>query len=369
MANLKQVGRCLTLLGKFKAAFEVFAEALRLSPDDPDILHDQGVCFARLRDFDRAIASLQASLNASGPRSAMRDATHAELGKIFSAMRRHDDAARAYLDGLEASPDNPDLLTGAGRVLLRLGETSRAFPLFERALSTDPKHAKAALALACIVQDHADADRALVRYRTGVAAEPHSAPLWNNVGMCFFAKQKYIAATACLKRALSLDPFAWLVSYNLGLAHLSTGQHASAFHFVSLSVNLKPDYAPAYMLLAITLARLEDIENAVAAYRKAMSLDPANGLCALNLAVTLARCGRWEEAQAAHEQVMGEGGRGREALEEDPDAAEMLARLEDAMVAARDEGLLDGNDATPALEEGKGDAADTQPHENGESSL
>jgi len=58
--------------------------------------------------------------------------------------------------------------------------------------------------------------------------------------------QKYIAAIACLKRALYLGPFEWLISYNLGLVHLSTGQAASAFHNFSTAINLKPDFAHRY---------------------------------------------------------------------------------------------------------------------------
>jgi Bardet-Biedl syndrome 4 protein len=34
--------------------------------------------------------------------------------------------------------------------------------------------------------------------------------------MCFFGKQRFIAAIACLKKALYLGPFEWIISYNLG---------------------------------------------------------------------------------------------------------------------------------------------------------
>ncbi len=58
---------------------------------------------------------------------------------------------------------------------------------------------------------------------------------------CAFATPlRYIASIACLKRALYIDPFDWIINYNLGLVHLSTGQYASAFHFMSSSINLKP---------------------------------------------------------------------------------------------------------------------------------
>ncbi len=64
--------------------------------------------------------------------------------------------------------------------------------------------------------------------------------LWNNVGMCFFSKQKYVAAIACLKRSLYLEPFEWITNYNLGIVHMSNGQYASAFHFLSSAIKLKP---------------------------------------------------------------------------------------------------------------------------------
>jgi hypothetical protein len=61
--------------------------------------------------------------------------------------------------------------------------------------------------------------------------------------MCFFGKNRFVASIACLKKALYLDPFEWIISYNLGLAHLKTQQNASAFHFLSGCVKRKPDFA------------------------------------------------------------------------------------------------------------------------------
>ena len=73
--------------------------------------------------------------------------------------------------------------------------------------------------------------------------------------MCFFGKGKFVAAISCLKRAVYLTPFEWIVSYNLGVVHLTTGQYASAFHFFSTSINLKSDYNRSYTYLALALAK------------------------------------------------------------------------------------------------------------------
>jgi Bardet-Biedl syndrome 4 protein len=47
-------------------------------------------------------------------------------------------------------------------------------------------------------------DVALIKYRVAAVKTPNSAQLWNNIGMCFFGKQRYVAAIACLKKALYL---------------------------------------------------------------------------------------------------------------------------------------------------------------------
>jgi len=82
-----------------------------------------------------------------------------------------------------------------------------------------------------------------------------------------------VAAVACLKRALYLDPFQWIAAFNLGLVYLNTSQYASAFHYFSAAINLKPDFSNSYMYLAITLNKLKDFDSACHAFQKALSLE------------------------------------------------------------------------------------------------
>eukprot|EP00275_Glaucocystis_incrassata_P001543 EC123291.1.p1 GENE.EC123291.1~~EC123291.1.p1 ORF type:complete len:137 (+),score=11.12 EC123291.1:203-613(+) len=55
VANLKQVGRSLYLLGKHKAAIEVYEEALRIGHDDWELWHNKGLCYMYLKQYDKAI--------------------------------------------------------------------------------------------------------------------------------------------------------------------------------------------------------------------------------------------------------------------------------------------------------------------------
>ncbi|KFP27813.1 Bardet-Biedl syndrome 4 protein, partial [Colius striatus] len=162
---------------------------------------------------------------------------------------------------------------------------------------------KATLAAGSMMQAHGDFDVALSKYRMVASSVPESPPLWNNVGMCFFGKKKYVAAISCLKRANYLSPFDWKILYNLGLVHLTMQQYASAFHFLSAAINFQPKMGELYMLLAVALTNLEDIENAKRSYEQAVALDKCNPLVSLNYAVLLYNQGDKQGALCQYQEM------------------------------------------------------------------
>eukprot|EP01061_Rhynchopus_euleeides_P047827 TRINITY_DN9864_c0_g4_i1.p2 TRINITY_DN9864_c0_g4~~TRINITY_DN9864_c0_g4_i1.p2 ORF type:complete len:424 (+),score=149.22 TRINITY_DN9864_c0_g4_i1:287-1558(+) len=279
--NLKQVGRSLYLLGKHRAAIGIYEEAKTYSEEDWEVAHNMGLCYLYLKNYEKAEECfIKANV------IQRHDTTYVQLGKLYTLQDKYHEAIDVYLESLDYSPENPELLTTVGLLYLRLSENYKAFDYLGNSLTHDPRNPKTILAAGSIIQDHNDMDVALTKYRIAAVQTPNSAQLWNNIGMCFFGKQYYIAAISCLKRALYLAPFEWIISYNLGLIFLNTSQYASAFHFFSASINLKPDFASSYMYLAITLSRLDDFENACSAYEKAISME-RDHLFELNYSITL----------------------------------------------------------------------------------
>ncbi|XP_074088767.1 BBSome complex member BBS4 isoform X5 [Macrotis lagotis] len=292
--NLKQVARSLFLLGKHKAAIEVYNEAAKLNQKDWEICHNLGVCYMYLKHFNKAKDQLHNALQLN-----RHDLTYMMLGKIHLLEGELVKAIEIYKKAVEFSPENTELLTTLGLLYLQLGIYQKAFEHLGNALTFDPTNYKAILAAGSMMQTHGDFDVALTKYRVVAYSVPESPPLWNNIGMCFFGKKKYVAvsvpfslffwglkellaltslfsslqAISCLKRANYLAPFDWKILYNLGLVHLTMQQYASAFHFLSAAINFQPKMGELYMLLAIALTNLEDTENADRAYAEAVALD------------------------------------------------------------------------------------------------
>lgn len=56
-------------------------------------------------------------------------------------------------------------------------------------------YCQAILGAGSMIQSHGDYDVALTKYRIAATATPESPHLWNNIGMCFFGKKKYVAVS------------------------------------------------------------------------------------------------------------------------------------------------------------------------------
>uniref|UniRef100_A0A8C9VSW8 BBSome complex member BBS4 n=1 Tax=Scleropages formosus TaxID=113540 RepID=A0A8C9VSW8_SCLFO len=277
--NLKQVARSLFLLGKHKAAIEVYNEAARLNQKDWEINHNLGICYIYTKDFKEQL-NIALELN-------KHDLTFMMLGKMYLLEGNTEKAINVYKSAVEFFPENTELLTTLGLLYMQLGTYQKAFEHLGNALTYDPNNYKAILAAGSMMQTHGDFDVAMNKYRVAACAVPESPPLWNNIGMCFFGKKKYVAAISCLKRANYLAPFDWKILYNLGLVHLTMQQYASAFHFLSAAINLQPRMGELYMLLAVALTNLDDVENAKRSYEQAVALDNSNPLVNLNFAILL----------------------------------------------------------------------------------
>jgi len=289
--NLKQVGRSLYLLGKHKMALEVFEEAEQLVQEDRDIYHNKGMCYLYLKQYEKSLECFELANSIQ-----RHEYTYQQMGRVYRLMGRDEDALNVYMEALEICPENSELLTTIGLLFLKLGNNTKAFEYLGNSLTYDPKNAKTILAAGSIIQDNQDMDVALIKYRIAAVQTPNSAQLWNNIGMCFFGKGKYVAAVACLKRAVYFTPFEWIISYNLGVVHLTTEQYASAFHYFSTAINLQPTYARAYTYLALALAKLDDFENACAAYDKSLELSD-DYFTHLNYTITLYKNDEIEKAR------------------------------------------------------------------------
>ena len=144
------------------------------------------------------------------------------------------------IDGIHRVSWWPDfsfwtLVTVLGNVIKKLGHLSQSYaPSKINRYSLNYCYLQAILAAGSIIQTHGDFEVALTKYRISAIKTKESAPLWNNIGLCFYGKKKFVACVSCLKRAVYLAPFDWKVSYLHSLFIIS-GYHQKLFNLNAMA--------------------------------------------------------------------------------------------------------------------------------------
>jgi len=276
--TMKQIGKSLILVGKHKSALDCYKAAIEMSGGkDWEICNSQAVCCKYLKQYDHAVQFFNEALQIS-----KHVITYQLLYELHMEFHNIDLAKKVLQKGVEYFSENVKLVTSLGLLYLEEKNYHKAFELLGKSLAYDPENYKAILAAGSLMQMHGDYDVAMSKYR--IAAKNENSSLWNNIAMCFFGKEKFVAAVSCLKRANYLSPFDWKILHNLALVHLSTKQFASAFNFASTAVKMNKNHPQTYLLLAVSLVHLGQHTNAEQAFNEALSLAPNDAYIIVNFA-------------------------------------------------------------------------------------
>uniref|UniRef100_A0A915CGU7 Bardet-Biedl syndrome 4 n=1 Tax=Parascaris univalens TaxID=6257 RepID=A0A915CGU7_PARUN len=243
---LCEIGRVHFLLGNHEKASEILMNAINMDPNNPKAYYWRAMALYHIDHTSESVKKAQQCL-VSAPNAAKSAEILTFLAKLCAQQDEIIPAIEAYKKALELEPENLDVLTNVGLLYLRTHSEDQAFSILGKALSYDPTHAPSILAAGAIIQANGDYDVALSKYRIAADKCDYNGPLWNNIGMCFFGKGKYVAAISCLKKANYLCPLDWKICFNLGLVHNAMQQYASAYHFISSAVSLNRRSSMAFM--------------------------------------------------------------------------------------------------------------------------
>jgi tetratricopeptide (TPR) repeat protein len=117
-----------------------------------------------------------------------------------------------------------------------------------------------------------------------IEMDTKNAHVWNELGNVYFNTSAYDDAIVAYSKAIELDRwFAWPYS-NLALAYVQKRRFVEAILLYQRSIELfssDKDKAISWNRLGNVYRRLNDYENAIAAYQRADALDPDNSTLSL----------------------------------------------------------------------------------------
>jgi len=203
-------------------------------------------------------------------------------------------AVRSYRLGLEAEPENPEILNAMGFALFQQGKSQEAIASFEKALAVDPKHWKAHNNMALASIDIGELELAEAHYRESLAIKPQPA-VYSDLGFVLERQGFPEEAGELYEKSLELDPESATAHYNLAASLSRRGEFAAAERHFRAALEEAPN-AQIYTGLGIVQAQQGRKDEAIASLRSAIGADPRQPAPYDGLGTLLAEQGKLDEA-------------------------------------------------------------------------
>lgn len=262
-AALRALARAVELAqaGRLDDAEAAYAKLLAESPRDPTVLINAGALALSRGDVAAALARCARAVEVV-PRNAI---AHGNLGFALLAAGRAGDALAALDRAVAIRPDFAQAHNNRGIALARLGRRGEAVAAFDKALAIAPAYADAAINLGELANREGDAAAARVAFERIRDAKPAAA----RAGLAFADAQE--------------------------------GRLDEAMSALEALVAEAPGNAAFWQTLATVRNWAWRHDEAEAAFRRALALDPGSRDAQFGIASTLLSRGRYGEGFAAFE--------------------------------------------------------------------
>jgi predicted O-linked N-acetylglucosamine transferase (SPINDLY family) len=267
----------LHLLGMFEhqggnpeAAVRLLKRALLVDPQSAAVHSDLGLVFIALRRLDEALACCDNAI-ALTPDFAN---AHYNRGIVLLELSRLAEAVSSFDKAIASDPQHADALNNRGNALHGLGRLADAIASYDRALTLRPGHVPALANRGAAFKDLRQAEDAIADFDRALALAPDHAVAWTNRGGALLALQRGEEAMASYERALSIDPKlpeAWLGRANLLLL---TNRVDEALADCERALAIRPDSALGLTQVGQCHALQGEAEAAVSWFDRALAIKP-----------------------------------------------------------------------------------------------
>jgi tetratricopeptide (TPR) repeat protein len=287
--------------------------ALALDPDDAQALAWQSFLLRAEGRLEEADASARRAV-ARAPHSSL---ARQSLSDTLLALGRDREAREEAARAVAMNPLSPGARVSLGRALLQQGdvehaawEANRAVALdpdlerarffygvmlaeqrrleraaaeLRRAVALDPSYLEARAFLARVYLEQGRRSEAVALAREATAADPGFAPARAALGRVYWRAGRLEAAEAEYRRALELRPGSTLYHLELARVNLDRNNLPDALANGLAAADRAPTSSEAHAMLGLIYDRMENREQALRAYRDALSFSSENALARIGV--------------------------------------------------------------------------------------
>ncbi|MDP8246559.1 MAG: tetratricopeptide repeat protein [Candidatus Tritonobacter lacicola] len=246
--SLHQAARRATKAGEQRFALNNYYKALMVLKNIRAVKPDWNAATvdSKIEHYDRLVEQLETSIE--------------EQERVYKKER-------ARLQGnIEKNPNKPRPHVEMADFHFNHGKVSSAEKELKRAIDLESEDAETRIKLGNSYEAQGDYERAIAEYRTAIRMDPSSAQGHYNLGAAYFATSKLKTGASTARRASQANPQAVVA--------------------LKRAIEFDPEHVDAYISLGMVYNRQKQHKFALAAFKKALMLEPDNPVVNYNIGST-----------------------------------------------------------------------------------
>lgn len=149
-----------------------------------------------------------------------------------------------------------------------------SIPLYENALSINPRNNIIRLNLGNVLVERGDAERGMAHFRTALEVNPDYIDAHHNLGLALAGRKRYNEAVTHYTEMIRIRPDHAIAHNSLGKALRAQGRDEQASNHFRRAIELGLEWRQTHYDLANLLRQSGDLPGAIQHYRRTLEIDP-----------------------------------------------------------------------------------------------
>jgi protein O-GlcNAc transferase len=270
--DLHQQGVAHARQDRWRQALRAFNDAVRLAPEQAGFNYCKGVALCRFDRFDDAREAFMAELRVTPTHAPAL----AEIGTCLARTGRTRDGIPYLQEGVRLLPNMPLAQYSLGLALLTENRRHEALAALDKTIMLDAGYAEAYRTRGLAYVMEGQFDKAVDDLRAASTLDSQNYKAILELGINFGVAERNQQAARLFQLAADSAPNVALPQYLYGHFLINHRAFERGLSYIDRALALDPLQAEHHVARGFGLLGQGRIEDAVAAYRRAGELDPAN---------------------------------------------------------------------------------------------
>jgi len=176
---------------------------------------------------------------------------HNDLGRLYDARGRSEEAIIQYKEALRIDPENPFPYNNIGVIMNNDGKYGESVPYFEKALKLLPTYSDAWNNIGVAYSSTGKDEAAIDAYKNAIETKANFAGAYSNLGNMYGKMERYDEAISTFNKAIEVNPHFINAYYNLSLIYEKMGDVDKTIEILKRAINVDPGFGAAQYRLAV----------------------------------------------------------------------------------------------------------------------